>query len=212
MKGFERLRPVAAPGDKAVVVCAAAVALNYVVVYRQERAVDQSREQIADQGPRIVEQMLTYGKDTMKDDFARARSLATDSYRPQLVALQEAFLAGEWADRQPAEVEARGEAYMRPPVEDVVFCYMRFPSGRAAHMHLSWLDPHKARRFTVVGAKRMATFDDMDLERKITVYDKGFDEAPSSYGEYITRSGDIWSPRIPSLCQAPPCARRASRK
>ncbi|MEJ7892589.1 MAG: Gfo/Idh/MocA family oxidoreductase [Solirubrobacteraceae bacterium] len=99
---------------------------------------------------------------------------------------------------EPSEITARGEGYMRPGVEDVVFCFMRFPSGRAAHMHLSWLDPHKARRFTVVGAKRMATFDDMDLERKVTVYDKGFDESASTYGEYITRSGDIWSPRIPN--------------
>src|SRR5205814_1447697 len=62
--------------------------------------------------------------------------------------------------------------------------------------HLSWLDPHKERRFTVVGSRRMATFDDMELERKVTVYDKGFDEDFSSYGEYIARSGDIWSPRI----------------
>ena len=66
----------------AVVVCAAAVALNYLVVYRHERAVDQARQQIAEQGPRIVEQMLSYGKDTLNDDFARAQSLATDSYRP----------------------------------------------------------------------------------------------------------------------------------
>jgi Mce-associated membrane protein len=79
----------------AVVVCAAAVALNYVVVYRQERAVDQTRQQIADQGPRIVEQMLTYGKDSMKDDFARAQSLATDTYRPQLIAQQEAVQKGQ---------------------------------------------------------------------------------------------------------------------
>ncbi len=104
------------------------------------------------------------------------------------------LLGGE----DPVDVVARGESYMRPPVEDVVFCFMRFASGRAAHMHLSWLDPHKARRFTVVGSKRMATFDDMDLDRKITVYDKGFDESTEGYGEYITRSGDIWSPRIPS--------------
>ena len=68
--------------------------------------------------------------------------------------------------------------------------------GSLAHMHLSWLDPHKERRFTVVGSKRMATFDDMELERKLTVYDKGFDEDYSSYGEYIARSGDIYSPRI----------------
>ena len=65
---------------------------------------------------------------------------------------------------------------MRAGVEDVVFCYLRFPSGLAAHLHLSWLDPHKERRFTVVGSKRMATFDDMELERKLTVYDKGFDQ------------------------------------
>jgi predicted dehydrogenase len=99
---------------------------------------------------------------------------------------------------EPTDVEARGESYMRPPVEDVVFCFLRFPSGRAAHMHLSWLDPHKERTFTVVGSKRMATFDDMDTERKVTVYDKGFDESAQGYGEYITRSGDVWSPRIPN--------------
>jgi predicted dehydrogenase len=102
------------------------------------------------------------------------------------------LLAGE----EPEELHARGECYMRPGVEDVVFALLRFPSGLAAHLHLSWLDPHKERRFTVVGSRRMATFDDMELERKVTVYDKGFDEGADSYGEYITRSGDIHSPRI----------------
>jgi predicted dehydrogenase len=72
------------------------------------------------------------------------------------------------------------------------------PSGLAGHLHLSWLDPHKERRFTVVGSRRMATFDDMELERKVTVYDKGFDQVASSWGEYITRSGDIWSPSVPN--------------
>jgi predicted dehydrogenase len=102
------------------------------------------------------------------------------------------------AEEEPYEVEARGESYMRQGIEDVVFCFLRFPSGLAAHLHLSWLDPHKERRFTVVGSRRMATFDDMELERKVTVYDKGFDEDVTSYGEYITRSGDIWSPRVPN--------------
>ena len=87
---------------------------------------------------------------------------------------------------------------MHPPVEDVVFAFMRFPSGLTAHLHLSWLDPHKERRFTVVGATRMATFDDMAVEGKLTVYDKGFDEKVDTYGEYITRSGDIWSPMVPN--------------
>jgi predicted dehydrogenase len=103
-------------------------------------------------------------------------------------------LAGE----EPHECRAVGESYMQEGIEDVVFCYLRFPSGLAAHMHLSWLDPHKERRFTVVGSKKMATFDDMELERKLTVYDKGFDESWSSYGEYIARSGDTFSPRVPN--------------
>ncbi|MDQ3609304.1 MAG: Gfo/Idh/MocA family oxidoreductase [Actinomycetota bacterium] len=103
-------------------------------------------------------------------------------------------LAGE----EPSELSARGESYVRPGVEDVVFAFMRFPSGLSAHLHLSWLDPHKERRFTVVGAKKMATFDDMALEQKITIYDKGFDEKADTYGEYITRSGDIFSPRLPN--------------
>jgi predicted dehydrogenase len=103
-------------------------------------------------------------------------------------------LAGE----EPYECRAVGESYMQEGIEDVVFCYLRFPSGLAAHMHLSWLDPHKERRFTVVGSRKMATFDDMELERKLTVYDKGFDESFSSYGEYIARSGDISSPRVPN--------------
>jgi len=102
------------------------------------------------------------------------------------------MLAGE----EPYEWTAMGESYVKPGVEDVVFALMRFHSGLIAHMHLSWLDPHKERRFTVVGSKRMATFDDMELERKLTVYDKGFDEDYSSYGEYIARSGDVFSPRV----------------
>ena len=55
---------------------------------------------------------------------------------------------------------------MREGVEDVVFGFLRFPSGLAAHLHLSWLDPHKERRFTVVGSERMATFDDMAPEAR----------------------------------------------
>jgi predicted dehydrogenase len=100
---------------------------------------------------------------------------------------------------EPTEIVAHGESYVRPGVEDVVFCFLRFPSGLSAHLHLSWLDPHKERRFTVVGARRMATFDDMALEGKVTVYDKGFDESSHGYGEYITRSGDIFSPRLPNV-------------
>ncbi len=100
---------------------------------------------------------------------------------------------------EPEECLANGASFVREGVQDVVFCYLRFPSGIVAHLHLSWLDPHKERRLTVVGARRMATFDDMLIEGKLTIYDKGFDEDTRSWGEYIARSGDTFSPRIPNL-------------
>ena len=105
-------------------------------------------------------------------------------------------LAGEL----PVEASARGQAYLQDGVEDVVFGYLQFPSGMAGHLHLSWLDPHKARKITVVGAQKMATLDDMDMDRKLTIYDKGFDPQESSFGdrEYVTRSGMVSSPPVPS--------------
>jgi predicted dehydrogenase len=103
------------------------------------------------------------------------------------------------AAEDPVEVVAHGQSYVRAGVEDVVFCFLRFPSGLSAHLHLSWLDPHKERRFTVVGSRRMATFDDMAIEGKVTVYDKGFDEDARGYGEYITRAGGTFSPPISNV-------------
>ncbi len=105
------------------------------------------------------------------------------------------YLVGE----EPCQAVAHGESYLRPGIEDVVFCFLRFPSGVCAHLHLSWLDPHKERRFTIVGSSRMATFDDMALEGKVTVYDKGFDQDVRNYGEYITRTGGLVSPPLPNV-------------
>jgi predicted dehydrogenase len=97
---------------------------------------------------------------------------------------------------EPSEAWARGESFLNPGVEDVVFCYLRFPSGVVAHMHLSWLDPHKMRRMTVVGDKKMAVFDDMEPERKVTVYDKGPQQSAETWGEWQTRTGDISIPKV----------------
>src|SRR5947209_9927727 len=101
-------------------------------------------------------------------------------------------------EEEPEEVWAHGNAFLNPGVEDVVFCYLRFPSGKIAHMHLSWLDPQKMRRITVVGRDKMAVFDDMELERKLTIYEKAPWQPAADYGEWLTRSGDIVSPRIPN--------------
>jgi Mce-associated membrane protein len=83
-------RPTAAVLAAATLLCAAGVGLSYLVVYRHDRAVDAARAQITEQGPRVVEQLLSYKVDTLQQDFSNAQSLTTDSYRPQLLAQQQA--------------------------------------------------------------------------------------------------------------------------
>jgi predicted dehydrogenase len=97
---------------------------------------------------------------------------------------------------EPTEAWARGESFLNPGVEDVVFCYLRFPSGVIAHMHLSWLDPHKMRRMTVVGDSKMAVFDDMEPERKVTIYDQAPEQPADTWSEWQTRGGDISIPKV----------------
>jgi predicted dehydrogenase len=102
-------------------------------------------------------------------------------------------------ESEPGEVWARGEAYIQPEVEDVVFLNLLFPNKVMAHIHVSWLDPHKRRELTVVGSKKMAVFDDTDAAEPIRVYDKGVLEPGTyvSYGDSLAiRSGDIWIPKV----------------
>jgi predicted dehydrogenase len=109
------------------------------------------------------------------------------------------YLLGE----EPEEVEASGQAFLQPRVEDVAFATLRFASGRVAHIHVSWLDPHKERRLTVVGTRRMVVFDDMEPQEKIRIYDKGVDRPRTEAAEYASyaellqlREGDIVIPRL----------------
>jgi Mce-associated membrane protein len=75
-------------------VCVAGAALSYAAVYSRDRAIDQARQEISIQGPKMVAQMLTYDPKSLPDDFARAQSLATDKYRPKLVEQQEIVQKG----------------------------------------------------------------------------------------------------------------------
>ena len=101
---------------------------------------------------------------------------------------------------EPVDVAAHGQAFLQPGIEDVVFTYLRWADGRMAHAHVSWLDPHKIRRFTVVGSKRMAMFDDMEPSEKVRVYDKGVDASEGSFVDFArahtVRQGDIWIPKL----------------
>ncbi|MHC4983931.1 MAG: Gfo/Idh/MocA family protein, partial [Planctomycetota bacterium] len=104
-------------------------------------------------------------------------------------------------EAEPVSVSASGHAYLREGVEDVVFANLKFADGRMAHIHVSWLDPHKIRKVTLVGSQKMIVFDDMEASEKVRVYDKGayVQRSVESYVEAITlRMGDILIPKIPN--------------
>jgi predicted dehydrogenase len=104
-------------------------------------------------------------------------------------------------DAEPVSISASGQAYLQEGVEDVVFANLKFADGRMAHIHVSWLDPHKIRKVTLVGSQKMVVFDDMEAAEKIRIYDKGAEVSRSveSYVEAITlRAGDILIPKIPA--------------
>lgn len=102
-------------------------------------------------------------------------------------------------DQMPVEVSAKGASYLTNQVEDVVFLTLLFPSGLLTHIHVSWIDPSKVRRVTVVGSKRMIVFDDLADEGKVKVYDKGvLKQNGPVYGgfHYRLHSGDIYAPKV----------------
>jgi predicted dehydrogenase len=100
----------------------------------------------------------------------------------------------------PQSVSARGGAYLQKNIHDVAFLNMRFASGVMAQVQLSWLDPRKERRLTVVGSRKMLEFDDVHPVEKLRVYDKGFERPPvfSEFSEFLSiRNGDIHIPQVP---------------
>jgi predicted dehydrogenase len=111
-------------------------------------------------------------------------------------------------DADPVAVTAHGQAHLQPGIIDVGLAVLEFADGRTAHVHVSWLDPRKVRRVTVVGSAKMVVYDDVDADARIQVYDKGIDRAPppgdhadrpvENLGEHqmLVRSGDLLIPRI----------------
>jgi len=100
----------------------------------------------------------------------------------------------------PATVSSHGASCVQPGVHDVAYLNLEFESGILAQIHVSWLDPAKVRRITVVGDKRMAVYNDVSLGEKIRVYDKGVEHPPvtDSFGEFQLsyRYGDVTIPYI----------------
>ena len=105
------------------------------------------------------------------------------------------FLLG----KEPINVSARGQSYLQRGIEDVVFLSMYFGDETMAHIHVSWLDPHKVRKMTIVGSRKMAVFDDIEASDKLKIYDKGAELGSNydTFAEYIgLRFGDVTIPYI----------------
>ncbi len=102
-----------------------------------------------------------------------------------------------WLDEEPEWVQCVGGCFIQPGIEDVAFLTMGFPSGAIAHAHLSWLAPSKLRTMTVIGARKMAVYDDVQTVEKVKVYDHGVDSLSPDELRRSYRAGDIHSPRVP---------------
>jgi predicted dehydrogenase len=114
----------------------------------------------------------------------------------------------DWLDAEPVGVTARGYAYVQPGIEDVVFMTLDFPGGIGANVHISWLDPLKVRRMTIVGSRKMVVYDDVSADAKITIYDRGVDQkrldegggpgSMRSFGDFqlLLRAGDVLIPKL----------------
>jgi predicted dehydrogenase len=108
-------------------------------------------------------------------------------------------------DPRPLSVLRRGMAYIQKDIEDVVFMNIIYPNNIMANIHVSWLDPQRARSMTIVGSKKMVIYDDT-AENKIAIYDKGIDRKAvlgenmdydnPHFRTFSHRSGDVLLPKI----------------
>lgn len=107
-----------------------------------------------------------------------------------------------WLEQMPESVTATGACYLNPKVEDITFLTLKFPNSVLAQVHVSWLEPVKVRRTTVIGDRKMAVFNDIDAMEPLRVFDKGVTLSPRPYSNFqefqtIIREGDVVIPKIP---------------
>jgi predicted dehydrogenase len=163
--------------------------VGHIMMYHP--AVDWLKAHVADDGLGPV-----YYLYATRTNLGRVREIenAMWSFAPHDISMM-SYILGE----HPIRVAAVGQSYLRPGIEDVVFVTLYYTKNRMAHIHTSWLDPHKVRSLTIVGQKRMAVFSDTTPKQLITIFDKGVDREfdYNSYAEYLTlRTGEAHIPQI----------------
>ena len=121
------------------------------------------------------------------------------------LAAHDLSIVNYWLEAEPLSVSAIGGTWINQGIEDAVFATLRYPKGVLVNLHASWLNPRKARDITVVGERRMLTFDDMDLNEPLRIYDKQVTDVrtrPTYVDSFASfrasvRKGDITVPKVP---------------
>jgi predicted dehydrogenase len=118
------------------------------------------------------------------------------------LAAQDISILDHWLGRGPTSVSASGGVWINPGIEDAVFATLRYPGGVLAHVHCSWLHPRKTREITIIGEKKMLTYDDMNWSEPIRLFDKQVAEPAETFADTIVkfrssvREGDIVVPKV----------------
>jgi len=121
------------------------------------------------------------------------------------LAAHDLSIANYWLNAEPLSVSAIGGTWINQGIEDAVFATLRYPQGVLVNLHASWLNPRKARDITVVGERRMLTFDDMNINEPLHIYDKQVTDLrtrPTYVDSFASfrasvRTGDITVPKVP---------------
>ncbi len=197
-------KPLCLLGDQAATLCALAeeggriLMVGHLLLYHP--AVERLKRLIDD--GELGDVLYIYAQ-RVNLGVIRQKENAWWSLAPHDISLANYLLGAS-----PEAVSATGSSYLQSErgIEDVVFATLHYPGGRMAHVHVSWLDPHKTRKLTVVGDRKMAVFDDTSADQKLAVFDKGVEPpATLSYEEGVRiRTGDIL---IPALKMAEPLRR-----
>lgn len=197
-------KPLCLSGDQAAALCALAeeggriLMVGHLLLYHP--AVERLKRLIDD--GELGKVLYIYAQ-RVNLGIIRKNENAWWSLAPHDISLANYLLGAS-----PEAISATGSSYLQSEqgIEDVVFATLHYPGGRMAHIHVSWLDPHKTRKLTVVGNRKMAVFDDTSADQKLAVFDKGVEPpATLSYEEGVRiRTGDIL---IPALKMAEPLRR-----
>lgn len=117
------------------------------------------------------------------------------------LASHDIYIINHLLQQRPVGVTAVGGSYLNAPIEDIVFLTLHYADGLLGHIHVSWLDPRKVRTLTVVGEKKMITWDEFGVPGPIMIHDRSVvkDTTYTTFGEFqlLAREGDVILPRVP---------------